>query len=136
MPDESTRRHFRLSGGDRAASLARPGRQCQIFQGPLNIGDVVLSELLEAGHALAGGLRNGAFGTCRDTEAQYVDGSPTDRLVYVFLILAGLAILIAGKRHMGQLLSKNWAIVLFFSSKREECSAVKSQLRDRYVFHR
>jgi O-antigen ligase len=62
--------------------------------------------------AVFGMSPSGPVGT---TEAQYVDGSPIDRLIYVFLILAGLAILIAGKRHAGQLLSKNWAIVLFFS---------------------
>jgi hypothetical protein len=80
MPDESTRCHIRLSGGDHADFLARSGRQFQNFQRPLDIGDVVLSELLEAGHALAGGLRNGASGTCRDTGAQSVNGTPSTGL--------------------------------------------------------
>jgi O-antigen ligase len=44
-----------------------------------------------------------------------MEGSPTDRAVYTFLLLAGLAVLVARRERVGALLRKNVAIVLFFS---------------------
>jgi exopolysaccharide production protein ExoQ len=44
----------------------------------------------------------------------YLDGSPQDRLVFIILLAAGLAILIFGKRNIGVLLRRNILLVVFF----------------------
>src|SRR6266550_821810 len=49
-----------------------------------------------------------------DSPEQYLDGSPTDRLVFTILLAAGLAILIFGKRKIGVFLRRNILLVLFF----------------------
>jgi O-antigen ligase len=45
----------------------------------------------------------------------YMEGSPIDRAVYMFLLLAGLAVLVARSARVGALLRKNAAIILYFS---------------------
>jgi O-antigen ligase len=49
-----------------------------------------------------------------DSPEAYLDGSPQDRLVYIILLAAGLAILIFGKRNIGDLLRRNILLVVFF----------------------
>lgn len=45
----------------------------------------------------------------------YVDGSPLDMWVFIFLLVAALAVLIARSGRVGQLLRKNGLILLYFS---------------------
>jgi exopolysaccharide production protein ExoQ len=50
-----------------------------------------------------------------DATQAYVDGSPIDRNVFIFLLLLALAVLIARSGRVGQLLRKNVLILLYFS---------------------
>src|SRR5664279_217027 len=49
-----------------------------------------------------------------DTPDQYLDGSPSDRLVYTILIVAALMILISRRGQVGALLRRNGPVLLFF----------------------
>lgn len=46
---------------------------------------------------------------------QYMDGSPVDRLVYIVLLAAGVAVLAGRQRRVSALLQANLPIILFFS---------------------
>jgi len=46
---------------------------------------------------------------------QYIDGSPADRNVYTFLLVASVIILLSRSRRVAELLRSNWPILLFFS---------------------
>jgi exopolysaccharide production protein ExoQ len=50
-----------------------------------------------------------------DATAAYVEGSPIDRNVFIFLLLAALAVLVARSGRVGPLLRKNVLILLYFS---------------------
>lgn len=56
----------------------------------------------------------GSPGTITTTANQYIDGSPTERFVYTSLVIAGFAVLLSGRRHVGRLLQRNIPIALFF----------------------
>ena len=49
-----------------------------------------------------------------DTPEQYLEGSPLDRLIFMTLVLSGLAVLAARGRRTGHLLARNWPLLLFF----------------------
>jgi O-antigen ligase len=49
------------------------------------------------------------------TVGQQIDGSPTDRLIYMILLAIGLAVLARRGRRAFSLLATNWPIVLYFS---------------------
>lgn len=49
-----------------------------------------------------------------DATAAYVEGSPIDRAVFMFLLFAALAVLVARKGRVGPILRKNVLILLFF----------------------
>src|SRR5207244_13547687 len=49
-----------------------------------------------------------------DATAGYVEGSPFDRNVFIFLLLAALAVLVARSGRVGPLLRKNVLILLYF----------------------
>src|SRR5882672_10770903 len=46
--------------------------------------------------------------------AAYLEGSPIDRNVFIFLLLAALAVLVARSGRVGSLLRKNILILLYF----------------------
>jgi O-antigen ligase len=50
-----------------------------------------------------------------DATEAYVEGSPIDRNVFIFLLLAALAVLLARSGRVGPLLRKNVLILLYFS---------------------
>jgi exopolysaccharide production protein ExoQ len=50
-----------------------------------------------------------------DATEAYVEGSPIDRNVFIFLLLAALAVLVARSGRVGPLLRKNAPILLYFS---------------------
>jgi exopolysaccharide production protein ExoQ len=50
-----------------------------------------------------------------DATEAYVEGSPVDRNVFIFLLLAALAVLVARSGRVGPLLRKNILILLYFS---------------------
>jgi exopolysaccharide production protein ExoQ len=50
-----------------------------------------------------------------DATEAYVEGSPIDRNVFIFLLLAALAVLVARSGRVGPLLRKNVLILLYFS---------------------
>jgi exopolysaccharide production protein ExoQ len=50
-----------------------------------------------------------------DATAAYVEGSPIDRNVFIFLLLAALAVLVARSGRVGPMLRKNGLILLYFS---------------------
>jgi exopolysaccharide production protein ExoQ len=50
-----------------------------------------------------------------DATEAYVEGSPFDRNVFIFLLLAALAVLVARSGRVGSLLRKNAPILLYFS---------------------
>ena len=45
----------------------------------------------------------------------YLEGSPIDRAVFMVLVAAGLAVVVARRGQVGRILRKNWLILLFFS---------------------
>ncbi|HEY6770508.1 MAG TPA: O-antigen ligase family protein [Candidatus Sulfotelmatobacter sp.] len=45
--------------------------------------------------------------------AQYMEGSPLDRVVYTLLLAAGIAVLVKRRKIVARLLRKNWPILLF-----------------------
>jgi len=49
-----------------------------------------------------------------DNPEQYLEGSPLDRAVFAVLIAGGVAVLAARGRRTGQLLVRNWPLLLFF----------------------
>src|SRR5712664_3717600 len=49
-----------------------------------------------------------------NSTAAYVEGSPFDRNVFVFLLLAALVVLVARSGRVGPLLRKNVPILLYF----------------------
>jgi exopolysaccharide production protein ExoQ len=48
-------------------------------------------------------------------ESMYTDGSPTDRLVYSVLLLAGLIVLATRRRRVFEVLRANWPLAAFFA---------------------
>src|SRR5260370_480078 len=50
-----------------------------------------------------------------DSPEQYLDGSPTDRLAFIILLIVGAAVLILGRRNIGVALRSNILVVLFFA---------------------
>jgi O-antigen ligase len=52
--------------------------------------------------------------TPRDAQEIYIEGSPTDRLIYAALLAVGLLILISRSRRVAQLLRDNRPILIFF----------------------
>lgn len=49
-----------------------------------------------------------------ETAEQYLDGSPLDRAIFLALIATAAAVLAARGRRTGQLLARNWPLLLFF----------------------
>lgn len=61
-----------------------------------------------------GTLHGDTISDTTSAESMYTDGSPTDRLVYSVLLLAGLIVLATRWQKVLELLRANWALAAFF----------------------